>query len=100
MESQAQLHEGCLSREVGRCHRWNRVTATVVVTVDGQIDHTEELPREAVPEWLEFVAQRYGWIDQWGHDKHHSYEHYMAAKVEAADIRYNMAVESTQKVAA
>lgn len=82
--------------QTGRCHRWNPLTATVVVTVDGDIEHTEELSREAVPTWIEFVAERCGWIDQWWHERRTSHQRYMAAKAQAADIRYNKAVESTQ----
>jgi hypothetical protein len=84
----------------GRTHHWNPVTATVVVTVDGDVEHTEELSREAVPEWIAFVDQQCGWIDQWWHAKRLNYERYRAAKAQAADIRYNRTIESGQEATA
>lgn len=49
-----------------RKHRWHKGTATVVVTHDDEIVHTEELAREHVTQWIEFVRDdACGWIDVW-----------------------------------
>lgn len=77
--------------QTGRAHRWDPTTATVVVTVDGDVEHTEELSREAVPNWLEFVDEKCGWIAEWWHDTKPPWDKLQAVQSRAADIRYEQA---------
>lgn len=85
----------------GRCHRWDPVRATLYVTVDGDVVHTEELARPAVPHWIEYVREdKCGWIDEWWTAETPAYDRHRAAKAQAADIRYNLAKESAQEATA
>ncbi|MFD1588542.1 hypothetical protein ACFR9U_16310 [Halorientalis brevis] len=86
----------------GRCHRWDPVRATLYVTIDGEVVHTEQLSRPAVRHWIEYVRdEKCGWIDEWWQcdDLGESKQRHRAAKAQAADIRYNLAIEGGSQVA-
>jgi len=49
-----------------RKHRFHTGTATVVVTDGDDVVHTEQLAREHVPQWIEYVRdEACGWVDVW-----------------------------------
>jgi|GEM_PF-3087280 len=49
-----------------RKHRWHQGTATVIVTKDDEVVHTEELAREHVTKWIDYVEdEACGWVDVW-----------------------------------
>lgn len=48
--------------QAGRAHGYDAVRATVVVTADGEVVHTEQLAKAAVPEWIAFIEDdKCGW---------------------------------------
>lgn len=49
----------------GRAHRYDTVRARIIVTADGDVEHVEDLARNRVVQWIDYVQQRVGWIDQW-----------------------------------
>jgi hypothetical protein len=48
-----------------RKHRFHTGTATIVVTDGDDVVHTEQLAREHVPQWIEYVRDACGWVDVW-----------------------------------
>ena len=48
-----------------RKHRFHTGTATVIVTRDDEVVHTEELAREHVPQWIDYVTGKCGWDQVW-----------------------------------
>ncbi|MFD1586250.1 hypothetical protein ACFR9U_04605 [Halorientalis brevis] len=85
----------------GRCHRWDPVRATLSVTVDGDVVHTEELARPAVQHWIDYVREeKCGWIDEWWNAETPAHDRHQAAKAQAADIRYNLAKDAAQEATA
>lgn len=59
--------------------------------------HTEELARPAVQHWIDYVREdKCGWIDEWWNAETPAYDRHQAAKVQAADIRYNLAKDTAQ----
>ena len=85
----------------GRCHRWDPVRATLYVTVDGDVVHTEELARPAVQHWIDYVrSEKCGWIDEWWNAETPAHDRHQAAKAQAADIRYNLAKETAREATA
>lgn len=78
--------------EAGRAHRYDPVRATVIVTVDGEVVHTEQLAKPTVPSWFAFIRdEKCGWIDCWWDDDTVPVERHSAAKARDADIRDEMA---------
>lgn len=77
----------------GRAHRYDAVRATVVVTLDGETVHEEQLAKPAVPEWIQFVAEKCGWVDQWWQADVLPVERHRSATARAADIRYERAIQ-------
>ena len=49
----------------GRKHRFHRGTATIIVTRGDDVVHTEQLSRENVPQWIDFVTDAAGWDQVW-----------------------------------
>lgn len=78
----------------GRAHRYDAVRATVLVTVDGDVVHTEQLAKPAVPRWIQFIREeKCGWLDEWWHADTLPVDRHQAAKARAADIRYEQAAQ-------
>jgi len=75
----------------GRAHRYDAVRATVIVTADGEVVHTEHLAKPAVPAWIRFVEDSCEWIDCWWQADTLPVERHRRAKARAADIRYERA---------
>ncbi|WP_135363433.1 hypothetical protein [Halosimplex halophilum] len=77
----------------GRAHRFDSVRSTIIVTVDGEVTHVEQLARHRVVNWIDFVATKCGWIDQWwtNTDSLDSMQRHQAARARAADIQYEQA---------
>ena len=49
----------------GRKHRFHTGTATVIVTHGDDIAHVEQLAREHVPQWIDYVTDACGWDQVW-----------------------------------
>ena len=75
----------------GRAHKYNRVTATIFVTIDGDVVHVEQLSRSHMGQWIDYVEDEVGWLDCWWFDTHPSLGRQDAAKARAADVRYELA---------
>jgi len=85
--------------KTGHCHRYDPVRGTVFVTVDGEVVHTEQLAPAAVPNWIEYVADKHGWIDQWFGSDVPQFERHQQARAQAADIRYQNAKTTSEATA-
>ncbi|QLH78665.1 hypothetical protein HZS55_15820 [Halosimplex rubrum] len=77
----------------GRAHQFDRVRARIIVTVDGEVDHVEDLAQHRVVNWIDYVASKCGWIDQWwtNTDSLDSMQRHQAARARAADIQCQQA---------
>jgi hypothetical protein len=49
----------------GNKHTFDPVRAQVIVRDGDDVGHVEQLARERVPEWIEFVEQQRGWSGVW-----------------------------------
>ena len=89
-------HAGVIGYDAkGRAHKYNRVTATIFVTIDGDVVHVEQLSRSRVGQWIDHADETVGWLDCWWFETHASIARQDAAKARAADIRYERAKQST-----
>jgi len=77
----------------GRCHRYDRIRARVIVTVNDEVVHFEDLAQHRVVNWIDYVSAECGWIDQWWTNEGgiESMQRHQAAKAQAADIQYQQA---------
>jgi hypothetical protein len=55
--------------KTGAAHRYDAVTDTLVVTRDEEVVHETELGDRSMDEWIDFIDQKRGWIDQWFHER-------------------------------
>lgn len=77
--------------QAGRAHRYDAMRATIVVTADTEVVHTEQLAKAVVPEWIRFVRERCGWLDCWWQADSLPADRHRAAKARATDIQYERA---------
>jgi hypothetical protein len=71
----------------GNKHTFDPVRAQVIVRDGDDIVHVEQLARERVPEWIEFVGENRGWNGVWWSEEnlHDAVEAHKQAK-EGADL--------------
>jgi len=77
----------------GAKHMFDSVRAQVIVVDGDEIEHVEQLARDRVVQWIDYIAQKRGWIDQWYTTANlaDATERRQIAEAKAADIRYNQA---------
>jgi len=80
----------------GQAHKYDSVRAQVIVTDDDGVAHVEHLARDRVVEWINYVADARGWIDQWWtvDDAAEAMRRQEIARAQAADRQYQQAIEA------
>lgn len=82
----------------GAKHMFDSVRAQVIVVAGDEVEHVEQLARDRVVEWIDYIAQNRGWIDQWytTNDLADATKRRQIAEAKAADIRYEQAKAEAQ----
>jgi len=86
----------------GRKHMFDSARSQIFVMDGDGVEHVEQLARERVPHWIQFIDGRRGWIDQWWacEDPIEAGRRRRDAEAQAADELYQAAIDDAQEEAA